>query len=108
MNNLTHFFLNLFKPIKEEKTISQSVVKPRTKIRKSFEKQSTKIFKVKKHLIENGTIDSWTAISLYGATRLSSIIFKLRERGYEIESIPNNSFDRNNEVCNFTTYKLNL
>jgi hypothetical protein len=69
------------------------------------EKKNTKFAQVKKHLIEKGTIDSWTAINLYGATRLSAIIFKLRERGYDIKSIPNTSFDRNNQLCNFTTYK---
>jgi len=100
-----HFFLNLFKSNNQEKIIEQPQVKPITKKKQVVEKQNTKFSKVKKHLIDNGTIDSWTSINLYGATRLSDIIFRLRERGYVIESIPNSSFDRNNEVCNFTTYK---
>jgi hypothetical protein len=102
---LTQFFLNLFKSTNEEKIMEQLQVKPVTKKTQVVEKQNTKFAQVKKHLIEKGTIDSWTAINLYGATRLSAIIFKLRERGYVIESIPNTSFDRNNQLCNFTTYK---
>jgi len=102
---LKQFFLNLFKSNNEEIIMEQPEVKPVTKKTQVVEKQNTKFAQVKKHLIEKGTIDSWTAINLYGATRLSAIIFKLRERGYEIKSIPNTSFDRNNQVCNFTTYK---
>jgi hypothetical protein len=102
---LKQFFLNLFKSNKEEIIMVQPEVKPVTKKTQVVEKQNTKFAQVKKHLIEKGTIDSWTAINLYGATRLSAIIFKLRERGYDIKSIPNTSFDRNNQLCNFTTYK---
>ena len=104
---LTQFFLNLFKPINEEIIMEQPQVKPVTKKREVAEKENTKFAQVKKHLIEKGTIDSWTAINLYGATRLSAIIFNLRQRGYYIESISNTAYDRNNEVCNFTTYKYN-
>ena len=101
---LKQFFLNLFKS-NNEIIMEQPKVKPVTKKTQVVEKQNTKFAQVKKHLIEKGTIDSWTAINLYGATRLSAIIFRLRERGYVIESIPNTSFDRNNQLCNFTTYK---
>ena len=80
------------------------VIKPISR-KKRIENQNKKSFQVKKHLIENGTIDSWTAIQLYGATRLSAIIFNLRKSGHIIESIPNTSYDRNNQLCNFTTYK---
>ena len=66
----------------------------------------TKTDQVLKHLKEKGSIDSWTAIQQYGATRLSSIVFNLRKRGYEIVSIPNSVLDRNNNVCNFTNYQL--
>jgi hypothetical protein len=65
----------------------------------------TKSLQVKKHLIEKGTIDSWTAIELYGATRLSAIIFNLRMNGHNIDSIPRTAYDRNRQLCNFTTYK---
>jgi hypothetical protein len=72
--------------------------------KKSIVKQNTKHNFVKNHLIQKGRIDSWTAIELYGATRLSAIIFNLRKEGYEIISQSNSSYDRNNQICNFTTY----
>lgn len=40
-----------------------------------------------RHLKQKGSITSWDAIRLYGATRLSAIIFNLRDRGYLIDSI---------------------
>jgi hypothetical protein len=81
---------------------------PTKKKRKKTEfKKPTKIHKVRLHLLNKGTIDSWTAIEVYGATRLSDIIFRLRGRGMDIESIPCSALDRNSNVCNYTTYKLN-
>jgi hypothetical protein len=82
---------------------TEVVGKPARK--KRAESLKTKTYQVKKHLIEKGSIDSWTAIQLYGATRLSAIIFKLRNSGYIIDSIPNTVYDRNQEICNYTTYK---
>jgi hypothetical protein len=84
------------KEVKEFKSISR---------KEKIELQKTKMLQVKKHLIEKGTIDSWTAIELYGATRLSAIIFNLRMSGHNIDSIPRTAYDRNQELCNFTTYK---
>jgi hypothetical protein len=69
--------------------------------------KKTKLHQVRLHLLNKGSIDSWTAIELYGATRLSAIIFKLRNRGMDIDSIPCSALDRNSNVCNYTTYKLN-
>ena len=40
------------------------------------------------HLKTHGNITSYEAIKEYGATRLSSIIFKHRQNGYTINSIP--------------------
>jgi hypothetical protein len=84
-------------------------VKPITRKQKNVKlyknRENTKFNQVKKHLIEKGSIDSWTAINLYGATRLSDIIFRLRNKGYIIDSINNSAYDRNQELCNFTTYK---
>lgn len=68
--------------------------------------RTTKTNQVLNHLKEKGSIDSWTAIQQYGATRLSAIIFVLRARGFDIVSIPNSVLDRNNNVCNYTNYKL--
>jgi hypothetical protein len=70
-----------------------------------FEK-TTKTAQVKKHLIEKGNIDSWTAINSYGATRLSAIIYNLRRRGMNIDTIPMETLDRNNNLCQFAKYIL--
>ena len=68
--------------------------------------KKNKSAQVKAHLYENGEIDTWTAIQLYGATRLSSIIFNLRKRGIAIDTIPMEQKDRNNNNCKFVVYKL--
>jgi hypothetical protein len=52
---------------------------------KTFE---TKTGNVKKHLQKKGSITSWDAIIKYQATRLSAIIFSLKNRdGMIIESV---------------------
>lgn len=103
----TFFTREIQKPIKQESIIQQPEVEPKIVKKIYKEKQNTKYKQVLKHLIEKGTIDSWTAINLYGATRLSDIIFRLRNRGYDIVSIHNTAYDRNKELCNYTTYKYN-
>jgi hypothetical protein len=88
---------------------SSAPEKPQTAkpvLRKRNSKKITKTIQVRNHLIEKGSIDSWTAIELYGATRLSAIIFNLRNEGLIIDSIPNTAYDRNQNICNYTTYKL--
>ena len=105
---LLDFFRDLFSDNKEqikERGIEMSKVITPAK-RQKMGRLNTKHFRVKNHLIKNGTIDSWTAIELYGATRLSAIIFNLRKEGMDIESVPCTSYDRNSEICNYTTYKL--
>lgn len=105
---LLNFFRNLFSE-QEEQTSQSEFTSKKVSIpvkRKRLDGVNTKHFKVRQHLIEKGTIDSWTAIELYGATRLSAIIFRLRKEGMPIESIPCTSYDRNSELCNYTTYKL--
>ena len=61
---------------------------------------------VKNHLIQHGFINSWMAINIYGATRLSAIIFNLRRKGMNIISQPESTLDRNGNVCNFVKYVL--
>lgn len=68
--------------------------------------KTTKTSQVKKHLLDKGMIDSWTAINAYGATRLSAIIYNLRKRGFIIDSVPATVLDRNNNLCNFVNYVL--
>lgn len=41
---------------------------------------------VAEYLRANGSITSWEAIQMFKATRLSSIIFRLKERGWPIVS----------------------
>jgi len=105
MNTITKFFKNLFSNIKDEIVMEQPAVKPETFKKVRTIRENTKHQQVKKHLIEKGWIDSWTAIELFGATRLSAIIFNLRKQGYDIVSEPQSSYDRNQELCNYTTYK---
>jgi hypothetical protein len=106
MSKFSNFVKKLLLKLKEEIVMEQPEVEPRN-FPKVTERQNTKYSQVRKHLIEKGSIDSWTAINLYGATRLSAIIFKLRSKGYQIDSISRTAYDRNQELCNFTTYKYN-
>ena len=92
------------KPIQKKIIIKQPEVKPKN-LRK--ENENTQFSKVRNHLIREGQIDSWTAINLYGATRLSAIIYKLRDRGYNIISVRNSTLNRDKKLCNFTTYIFN-
>ena len=91
------------------KTIKKKSNKPlnfKTMETTSEKTKTTKSNQVKEHLIQKGMISSWTAIELYGATRLSAIIFNLRRRGMNIHSQPLSSLDRNNNICNFVNYVL--
>ena len=62
--------------------------------------------KVQLHLIENGSITSWEAIKEYGATRLSSIIFNLRKRGMNIETIMTDFVDKYGDKSKYAVYTL--
>ena len=104
MSKLSIFLKKLLFQIKEEIVMIDPVVNGKIQNKVIHQKRITKHQLVKNHLIEESKIDSWTAIKLYGATRLSSIIFNLRKEGYDIKSIPCSAFDRNNNNCNFTTY----
>lgn len=65
-----------------------------------------KTIKVKEHLLEKGTITSWEAIELYGATRLSAIIFNLRQRGMNIGTRDKVFTDRYGTKSSFAEYYL--
>lgn len=47
----------------------------------------TKIDSVYLHLKKHKTITSWEAIRLYRATRLADIVYKLKNQGFEIETV---------------------
>lgn len=66
----------------------------------------TKTQKVLNHLREKGSITSWEAIQLYGATRLSAIIFNLRKKGIEIKSEMTEFTDRYGDTFHFAKYVL--
>jgi hypothetical protein len=57
---------------------------------------------VKEHLITNGNITSWEAITKYRITRLSHFIYVLRKEGYDITSVW-----KTNNKKRFVEYRLN-
>lgn len=68
--------------------------------------KTNKTKEVLKHLEKKGSITSWEAIKLYGATRLSAIIFNLRERGYVIDSLWMEDTDRYGNLSRYVKYVL--
>lgn len=58
------------------------------------------------HLKSGQTITSLDAINLYGATRLSAIIFNLRQRGLNIATLPTTIKDRFGNTTTYAKYKL--
>lgn len=71
------------------------------------EKKFNKTEKVLEHLKKYGCITSLEAIELYGATRLSAIIFNLRKRGYDITTIDIPFVDRFGSKSIYGKYILN-
>lgn len=65
-----------------------------------------KTTEVLKHLKVKGSITSLEAFELYGATRLSAIIFNLRKKGYDIKTTDGACIDRYGHKCNFARYTL--
>ena len=62
---------------------------------------------VKEHLQKYGYITSWDAIELYGATRLSAIIYILRHKqGYDIETEKVKGKNRYGNISNYANYIL--
>jgi hypothetical protein len=59
------------------------------------------------HLYTYGKITSWEAIKEYGITRLSAIIFNLREEGYNIISDPLTKVNRFGNSVNVAVYTYN-
>ena len=58
------------------------------------------------HMKRNGSITSMEAIELFGATRLSAIIFNLRKRGHDIETVTKGMTDRYGHAANYAKYVL--
>ena len=60
---------------------------------------------IQQHLIEHGSITSWEAIKLYGATRLSAIIYNLRyKRDMDIRNERQNFVDRFGTKSHYDVY----
>lgn len=71
-----------------------------------METKITHYDRILRHLKEFGEIDSWTAITSYGNTRLSAYILMLRKDGYNIESEIMTGKNRFGENTHFTRYVL--
>ena len=66
--------------------------------------KTNKHTQVLEHLQTHGSISSWEAIQTYGVTRLSSIIFNLRKRGYDIETEDMAMIDRYGNSGHYANY----
>jgi len=67
----------------------------------------TKTEKVKNHLINNGKITSWEAIQLYRATRLSAIIYNLKNyHNMNIQTITKQGISEDGDKYPFAEYVL--
>lgn len=71
---------------------------------KKKQSQSSEILKYLK--THKKGISSMQAFELFGATRLSSIIFSLRHRGYDIESVEDTAPTRYGTTTRFVRYVL--
>ena len=61
---------------------------------------------IKTHLRRHKSISSLEAINKYGATRLSDIIFRLRNRGWVIQTETVNGKNRYGNITNYALYHL--
>ena len=68
--------------------------------------KTNKTREVLKYMRENSGITSMEAFKLFGATRLSSLIFSLRKQGYDIETIDMECTDRYGHLVRYAKYVL--
>ena len=66
--------------------------------------KKSQIMMIKNHLVEFGNITSMEAFNLYGCTRLSSVIFKLRKRGMDIKTVECYGRNRYNNATRYAKY----
>ena len=62
--------------------------------------------RVLEYLKDFGSITSWEAIKEFGATRLSAIIYNLRNKGYNITSRFSSAKNRYGDKVQFAIYEL--
>lgn len=58
------------------------------------------------HMREHGSITQMEATELFGATRLGAIVFNLRKRGHDIETVTVGMTDRYGHAANYARYVL--
>ena len=99
INSLTHCW-EMCARQKEELVKSQ---KQKASMQTTSRTQTEAILK---HLQEKGSITSFEAISLYGATRLSGIIYSLRKAGYNITTELRAVKNRYGRATSIAIYRL--
>ena len=66
--------------------------------------KDTHYYRVLKHLQEYGNITSFDAIRKFGATRLSAIIYELRQDGYIIQTIMEHGINKYGKAIKYARY----
>ncbi len=66
----------------------------------------TKTEEIFKYMLGNDYIDSLTAFNKFGATRLSAVIYKLKDYGVEISRRMVSSNDRFNNPVTYARYSV--
>ena len=77
-----------------------------TKVKGVKEKKITHSDRILSYLQEKGHITSWQAIREFGITRLSAVIFNLRNDGYNIVSESMSRKNRYGDKVTFAKYVL--
>lgn len=67
-------------------------------------KKETQRSAIKKHLNRKGSITSWEAIQSYGCTRLSAVIYDLRQEGMKIRTDKIEQKNRYGNIVVFAKY----
>lgn len=70
-------------------------------------KRTTKTREIFKYMRSHKCISDRIAREKFGASRLGSIIFNLRKRGYDIETVICYEKDRYGNTCSYAKYYLN-
>jgi len=68
--------------------------------------KKSQVTEIVEHLRKYKTITSYEAIEKFGATRLSGIIFILREKGFGIETEMVQAKNRYGNATNYAVYRL--
>lgn len=63
---------------------------------------------IREYLEEKKEITSWEAFEIFGITRLSAVIFRLRKSGLNISSNNTTKVNRYGRKVTFSTYRLEV